>query len=46
MPEGVHDNSIVLIPKRNDPEELKDFRPISMCNVIFKVVSKCLVNHL
>jgi hypothetical protein len=46
MPDEVNDTAIVLIPKKNDPEELKDFRPISLCNVIFKVVSKCLVNRL
>jgi hypothetical protein len=46
MPEGVNDTTIMLIPKKDDPAELKDFRPISLCNVIFKVVSKCLVNRL
>jgi hypothetical protein len=46
MPEGVNYTVIVLIPKKNDPEALKDFRPISLCNVLFKVVSKCLVNRL
>jgi hypothetical protein len=46
MPEGVNDTTIVLIPKKDDPAELKDFRPISLCNVIFKVVSKFLVNRL
>jgi hypothetical protein len=46
MPEEVNDTAIVLIPKKNEPEELKDFRPISLCNMIYKVVSKCLVNIL
>jgi hypothetical protein len=46
MPTKVNETSIVLIPKKTDPEEVKDFRPISLCNVVFKVVSKCLVNCL
>jgi hypothetical protein len=46
MAEDINDTAIVLIPKKNNPEELKDFWPISLCNVIFKVVSKCLVNRL
>lgn len=46
MPEGVNDTSIVLIPNKPQPVSLKDYRPISLCNVIYKVVSKCLVNRL
>ena len=46
MPEGVNDTSIVLIPKVAHPERLTKYRPISLCNVIYKVVSKCLVNRL
>ena len=46
MPPGVNDTCIVLIPKVPHPEHLKDFRPISLCNGIYKVVSKCIVNRL
>jgi hypothetical protein len=46
MPPSINDTSIVLIPKGDNPEELKDFRSISLCNVIYKVISKCLVNLL
>jgi hypothetical protein len=46
MPVRVKDIAIILIPKKDEPELLKDFRLTSLCNVIYKVVSKCLVNRL
>jgi hypothetical protein len=36
----------VLIPKVDNPESLKEFRPISHCNVLYKIISKCFVNSL
>ena len=46
MPDGIDDTVIVLIPKKKNPLSPKDFRPISLCNVIYKVTLKCLVNRL
>jgi hypothetical protein len=46
LPPSVNETTIVLIPKKDEPELLKDFRSISICNVIYKVVSKCMVNRL
>jgi hypothetical protein len=40
MLEGSNDTSIILVPKVDNPLDIKDFRPISLC----KIVSKCLVD--
>jgi hypothetical protein len=46
IPEGINDTVIVLIPKIQNSKELKDFHPISLCNVVYKIISKCMVNRL
>ena len=37
---------IALIPKKNEPQYMSDFRPINLENVISKIVSKVLANRL
>ena len=37
---------ITLIPKIPNPEEVSHFRPISLCKVFCKIISKVLVNRL
>lgn len=46
MPEYFNLTKLVLIPKENDASDLKDFRPIALCNVMYKIISKCMINRL
>lgn len=42
----VNQTDICLIPKKHHPQNVNHFRPISLCNVIYKTVSKVLVERL
>ena len=46
MPEYLNKTFISLIPKCIGPETLSQFRPISLCNTVYKVVTKIIVNRI
>ena len=43
---ALNHTNIVLIRKVKNPEKMSDSRPISLCNVFYKIISKVLANKL
>lgn len=43
MPSHLNETLISLIPKRLGANSLAAFRPISLCNIVYKIVTKLIV---
>lgn len=44
FPNTFNETNIVLVPKIDQPETMRDIYPISLCNVAFEILSNVLAN--
>ena len=45
-PPNFNEMHVVLIPKIKEPKKVSDYRPISLCNVVYKLAYKTIANRL
>lgn len=46
LPIYLHGTNVVLILKSKNAKSISDYRPISLSNVLYRIVSKILANQL
>lgn len=46
MLKNVNHTIIILIPKVNQAESMRDLRLIGLCNALYKIIAKVLINRL
>lgn len=42
----LNNTNVVLIPKKKSPVEITNLRPISLCNVLVKIITKVMANRM
>lgn len=46
IPQDMNKTYVCLIPKIKNPEHITHYRPISLCNTIYKTITKIIVNRI
>jgi hypothetical protein len=46
LPAMLNNIAIVLIPKVRNPQSIAQFRPISLCTVLYKICAKTIANRM
>lgn len=46
IPSVINETLLVLLPKVSNPKLISQFRPISLYNVLYKLITKTMVNRM
>ncbi|XP_019185049.1 PREDICTED: uncharacterized protein LOC109180018 [Ipomoea nil] len=46
LPPGLNNTDVVLIPKKDVPEQVSDLRPIALSNVIYRIMVKMITQRM
>jgi hypothetical protein len=46
MPEEINDTAITLIPKVRNSQSIKQYRPIPLCTILYKIATKTVANRM
>lgn len=46
LPPSLNETLLALIPKKEGPTQTSHFRPISLCNVFYKIISSIIVRRI
>ena len=46
IPPSLNSTFLALVPKKDKPITFADFRPISLCNLLYKLISKVIASRL
>lgn len=46
LPTGINQTQIVPFPKKTKQKFMSEFRSISLCNVVYKIIAKVIANRL
>lgn len=46
IPSAINESYITLIPKVDNPESMSEFRPIGLCNTVYKLITKIISSRI
>ena len=46
MPDAMNSTFLALVPKKDNSESFMDYKPIALCNLVYKLVTNIIVTRL